>query len=67
MQLLQNLSVAIQKALSPSKKKQYRAGYLDEKLMLTQKGRDLLWTLLAEQFDKELTAAAQEELDAEKK
>ena len=67
MQALQSLSIALQKVLSPSKKKQFRAGFLDSNLMLTQKGKDLLWTLLAEQFDKELTAAAQEELDAEKK
>jgi len=67
MKPLQSLSVAIQKVLSSSKKKQYRADYLNEDLSLSPKGRELIWTLLAEQFDKELTAAAQEELDAEKK
>ena len=67
MQSLNDLSIALRKVLSPSKRKQYKTGYLNSDLSLSPKGRELIWTLLAEQYDKDLTAAAQEELDAEKK
>ena len=58
------LTATLKRVLSPSLQKQYKAGFRNGDLALTQRGKDELLELLAVDKEKELTAAAVEFIEA---
>lgn len=65
--MLNTLTTALRKALSPALQKQYRAGLINGGLELTSRGQQELLAILAEEKSKELTAVAQEIIDEAEK
>lgn len=58
--MLQKLSSVLKRVLSPSLQAQYKAGFRDDTLELTKKGRFALLEILSQEYDEKFTAAANE-------
>lgn len=65
--MLQALTSALKRALSPNLQKQYKAGLINGALELTDKGRTELLNILASEKEKEFTAIAENIIAEEEK
>ncbi len=62
MNSIENLSVELQKIIPGDKKKQYQAGLRYGDMTVTDEAKKFMWSLLADQFNKELTEESEKRI-----
>lgn len=63
---IMNLPRTLKRVLNKNLRDLYKAGYIDGELELTEKGRDVLFSILLEEYEDKLVQEAREELKENK-